>query len=50
MAEEYLGHEVKQHKPWFDEERYKLLEKRKQAKLQWFQNPSQMNGGNTDNL
>jgi predicted metallo-beta-lactamase superfamily hydrolase len=40
-----IGHyNLKQHKPWFDKECSKLLlERRKQAKLQWLQNPSQMN-------
>jgi hypothetical protein len=34
----------KQHKPWFEEECSKLLNRRKQAKLQWLQNPSETNG------
>jgi hypothetical protein len=35
-AKESLGYyELKKHKPWFDEECSKLLDKRKQAKLQW---------------
>jgi hypothetical protein len=38
-----------QHKPWFDKGCSELLDKRKQAKLQWLQNVSQMHGGNTDN-
>jgi hypothetical protein len=34
-AEESLGFcELKHHKPWFDEESSKLLDQRKQAKLQ----------------
>jgi hypothetical protein len=34
-ATDSLGHyELKQHKPWFDEEYSKLLDRRKQAKLQ----------------
>jgi hypothetical protein len=33
---ESLGYyELKQHKPWFDEECSELLDQRKQAKLQW---------------
>jgi hypothetical protein len=45
-----LGHYgLKQHKPWFDKECSKLLDRRKQVKLQWLQNPSQMNGDNMDN-
>jgi len=35
--------EVKELKPWFVEESSKLLLERKQAKLQWLQNPSQKN-------
>jgi hypothetical protein len=34
-AEDCIGHcEAKHHKPWFDEERLKLVDRRKQAKLQ----------------
>jgi hypothetical protein len=32
--------------PLFDEECSKFLDQRKQAKLQWLQNPSQTNGDN----
>jgi len=40
-ATQSLGYyELKQHKPWFDEECSKLLGRRKQAKLQSLQNPS----------
>jgi hypothetical protein len=41
---------LKQNKPWFDNECSKLIDQRKQAKLQWLQNPSQNNGDNTQNL
>jgi len=35
-AKERLGlHELKQHKPWFDEECLDFLDQRKQAKMQW---------------
>jgi hypothetical protein len=35
-AKESLGYyELRKHKPWFDEGCSKLLEQRKQAKLQW---------------
>jgi hypothetical protein len=34
----------------FDDKCSKLIEKRKQAKLQWLQNPSQLNGDNLQNL
>jgi hypothetical protein len=35
---------------WFDEKYLKLLDQRKQAKLQWLQNPSQTNGANLNNV
>jgi hypothetical protein len=41
-ARESLGlHESKQHKPWFDVECLGFLGRRKQAKMQWMQDPSQ---------
>jgi len=47
-AKESLGlHELKQHKPWFDEECLGFLDQRKRAKMQWVQDPSQ---SNVDNL
>jgi len=36
--------------PLFDEECSKFLDQRKQAKLQWLQNPSQTNGDNLNNV
>jgi hypothetical protein len=33
-----------------DDECSKLIDRRKQAKLQWLQNLSQVNGGNMDNV
>ena len=33
-------YELKQHKPWFDEECLGFLDQRKQAKMQWVQDPS----------
>jgi len=48
---ESLGlHELKQHKPWFDEERIGILDQRKQAKMQWIQDPSQSNVDNLNNV
>ena len=39
-AKESLGlHEWKQHKPWFDK-CVDFLDQRKQAKMQWIQDPS----------
>jgi DNA repair ATPase RecN len=50
-AKESLGrYELQQHKPWFDDECSKLIDRRKQAKLQWLQIPSQMNGDNMNNV
>jgi hypothetical protein len=38
LAKDSLGlHELKQHKPWFDEE---CLDQIRQAKMQWVLNPS----------
>jgi hypothetical protein len=43
-AQESLGyHESKHCKPWFDEQCSKLVDRRKQAKLQWLQDPSEAN-------
>ena len=43
-AEESLGlHELKQNKPWFDEECFGFLDQRKGDKMQWMQDPSQSN-------
>jgi len=36
-------HELKQNKPWFDEECLGFLDQRKRAKMQWMQDPSQSN-------
>jgi len=41
---------LKQHKPLCDEQFPKLLNKRKQAKLQWLQNSSNSNGNNLNNV
>ena len=35
--------ELKQHKPWFDEECLGFLDQRKQVKVQWIHDPSQSN-------
>ena len=43
-------HELKQHKPWFYEECLHFLDERKQAKLQWIQDPSQRNVHNLNNV
>jgi hypothetical protein len=50
-AKERLGYfELKKLKPWFDEGCSKLLDQRKQAKLQWLQDPSEINGDNLNNV
>ena len=36
-------HELNQNKPWFDEECFGFLDRRKRAKLQWIQDPRQNN-------
>ena len=43
-------HEMKQHKPWFDEECLSILDQRKQAKMQWIQDPSQNNADKLNNV
>jgi len=42
--------ELKQHKPCFDEECEGFLNQRKQAKIQWLQDPSQSNEDNLNNV
>jgi len=50
-ATDSLGYyELKQHKPWFDEECSKLLDQRKQAKLQWLKNSGQTKGDILNNV
>jgi len=50
-AKESLGlHELEQPKPWFDEECLGFLDQRKQAKMQWIQDPSQSNVDNLNNV
>ena len=43
-------HEWKQHKPWLDKECVDFLDQRKQAKIQWIQDPSQSNVDNLNNV
>jgi hypothetical protein len=50
-AKEDVGYyELKKHKPWFSEGCSKLLNQRKQAKLQWLQDPSKINGNDLNNI
>jgi hypothetical protein len=50
-AKESLGYfEFKKHKPWFDEGCSRLLDPRKEAKLQWLHDPNEINGDNLNNV
>jgi hypothetical protein len=50
-AQEGLGYrEPKHSKPWFDKERSKLADRRKQAKLQWLQDSSEVNEDNLSDV
>jgi restriction endonuclease S subunit len=50
-AKESLGYfELKKHKSWFYEECSNILDQRKQAKLQWLQDLSEINGDNLNNV
>jgi hypothetical protein len=43
-------YEWKKHNPWFDEECFRFLEQRDQAKLQWLQHPNQSIADNLNNV
>jgi hypothetical protein len=50
-AKENLGYQkLKLNKPWFHDECSKFIDQRKQAKLQWLQNPNQTNRDNLQKL
>jgi len=50
-AKDNLGYQrLKHNKPQFDDECSKLIDQQKQAKLQWLQNPGQINEDNLQNL
>jgi hypothetical protein len=50
-AQESLGFcESKYRKLWFDEECSKLVDRRKQVKLQWLQDPSEVNEDNLSDV
>jgi hypothetical protein len=50
-SKESLGYfELKKHKPWLDEGCSKLLDQRKEAKLQWLQDQSEIKGDNLNNV
>jgi hypothetical protein len=42
--------QIEQHKPCFDEACSKLLDQRKQVKLQWLQDPRKINGDNQNDI
>jgi hypothetical protein len=41
---------LKKHKPWFDKGCSKLLDQRKQTKLQWLRDTNEINGDNLNNV
>jgi hypothetical protein len=46
-----IGHcESKLHKLWFDKDRSESVDGRKQAKLQWLQDPSEVNEDDLSNV
>jgi hypothetical protein len=50
-AQESLGYcEPKHREPWFDEGCSQLVDQRKQAKLQWLQNPSEAKEDNVSDV
>jgi hypothetical protein len=50
-ATKSLGYsESKKHKPWFHEGCSKLLDQRRQANLQWLQDPAERNRDNINNV
>jgi hypothetical protein len=50
-AKERLSYyELKKHKPWFDKGCSKLLDQRKQVKLQWLHDPNEINGDKWNNV
>jgi hypothetical protein len=50
-AQDSLGYcESKHHKLWFDEECSKFVDRRKQAELQWLQDPSEANEDNLSDV
>ena len=49
-TDNFNSYELKQHKPWFEEEHLGFLDQRKQAKMQWVQDPNQSNVDNLNNV
>jgi hypothetical protein len=51
LAKGSIGHYDSKHlTPWFDKECSKLFDQRQQAKLQWLQNPSEVNEYNLSHV
>jgi hypothetical protein len=50
VKESLVYYELKQDKSWFDEGCSKSLDQRKQAKLQWLQEPNEINEDNLNNV
>jgi hypothetical protein len=51
LAQESLGYcESKHHKPQFDEDCSQLVDGRKQAKLQWLEDPSEVSKDNLSDV
>jgi hypothetical protein len=51
LAQESLDYcQSKHRKPWFDDECSKLVDRRKQAKLLWLQDPSEVNEDNLSDV
>jgi hypothetical protein len=48
--ESLCNFQLKKHRLWFNEGCTELLDQRKQAKLQWLQDPSETNGDNMNNV
>jgi hypothetical protein len=42
--------ELKKHNPWFDEGCSELLDQKKEAKLEWLRDSSEINGDNLNNV
>jgi hypothetical protein len=51
LAQESQGYCESEHsRPWFAEKYSKLVDRRKQAELQWLQDPSEVNEGNLNDV
>ena len=50
VKESLFLYEKKEHNPKFDEECLKLLDQKKQTKMQWLKDPNQRNLGNLNSV